>query len=1052
MRTLPRKTLLAALLTAALSVHAAEPALIDIYGFDAGAGPTGDFEVRVRTGESTGAAQKANRYGAIRIDLPAGQHTLEILRGGKVVSELPLTTTAGEIAELIVSFEADGSAKVGLESSAQATRDLAKEVKIADPGTLKGRILNAETGKPIVGARVFIAGTPVDVTTDGEGAFTAQVPGGTYSMSVLAPSFASQTLDGIEVPPKGEATKNVELTPAGLELPEFVVVEPYVEGSLAAFVEEKRTSSAVSDIIGAEQISRSGDSDAAGALRRVTGLTLVDGKFVYVRGLGERYSSALLNGSQIPSPDPTRRVVPLDLFPTDILQGIVIQKTYTADMPGEFGGGTVQLRTRGIPEGFIARVQIQGTYIDGSTFEDGLSYRGDNRDWTGFDDGARELPGDIADRIAADGRLRPATIFNPDGVTPEEYERFGEQFAGLGFDQTTDELPPVGGLSASLGNVWDIDGTKIGFLSAVRYQNAWDSTEETRRRFRVQGTNELVLGAELDRVRTEQNIELSGFLNAGVEFGDDHKLKSTTLIVRQTQDEARFSEGYTEDPGDVSRFYQNEWIENFLVTQQVSGEHIIAPLANLALDWQWTTARAGRDAPANRQYRYDRNNNTGEFAFSARPDSNSTDYSDLDDDADEYALNLKWPWQFGEDDSLTLLAGATKLERARDSGILRFVYRAAGPLARDPATLRLLPNQIFTAANIGPRGFVFDQTGRDTDFYVAEQSLDAVYLAADVVWNEDWRFTAGARQEKNLQIVRTGDPENPNADITEARIDDTDLLPSASITWVRTEKDQFRLGFSETLSRPDFRELSAAPFTDPILDTETIGNPELVTSSIRNIDFRWEYYFTDSESFTVSLFQKKFDKPIERVAVPGTGELLTYVNVESADLQGIEFDLYKTLGFLSERSWANPSWLPDFQWENWYVSTNYAYIDSNIELGEATSIQTNSERPLQGQSPYVANFQVGYINPESGREASLVYNRFGRRISNVGVDGAPDIFEEPFNQLDLVYKQNLPIEGLVLKARIKNLLDPKVLFTQGDGVTREFNKGREFNLAIEWKW
>src|SRR5690606_34701459 len=225
--------------------------------------------------------------------------------------------------------------------------------------------------------------TPLDIVTDADGRYQATLPPGDYSISVIAPQFSSQTIDGIAVAAEAEVSRDIELTPAGLELPEFVVLEPFVEGSLAAFVEEKRTSSAVTDILGAEQISRNGDSDAAGALKRVTGLTLVDGKFIYVRGLGERYSSTLLNGAQIPSPDPTRRVVPLDLFPTEILSGIVVQKTYSADMPAEFGGGTIQLRTRGVPESFLLKVSGSVGYGDGTTGEEGLRYDGGDSDWTG---------------------------------------------------------------------------------------------------------------------------------------------------------------------------------------------------------------------------------------------------------------------------------------------------------------------------------------------------------------------------------------------------------------------------------------------------------------------------------------------------------------------------------------------------------------------------------------------------------------------------------------------------------------------------------------------
>lgn len=865
---------------------------------------------------------------------------------------------------------------------------------------------------------------------------------------------APSEVDAAATPAETTATTDAETPDAesATEISGVEVKATYVEGSAEVFTEEKRASSEVTEQIGAEQIARSGDSDASSALKRVTGLTLVNDKFIYVRGLGERYSSTLLNNAQIPSPDPTRRVVPLDLFPTEILEGIAVQKTYSPDMPGEFGGGTVQLLTRGLPPGFVAKISLGTGWIDGSTFEDGLTYNGDGQDWTGFEGGARDLPGSIANRIAADGRLLPQTPFNPDGVTPAEYEEYGEDFAQLGFDQKEDSQKPIGNLSAAIGNRWDFDEVSVGFTSSLRYDNRWDTNEETRRIFRVEGADTLVLGSEIDRTRSEQQIDLSGYFNVGVEFGSDHLLRATTVLVRQTIDEARFDEGYAEDPGDVSRFYKNEWTENFLYSQQLAGEHHFPSLPDLSLEWQYTNSRAGSDAPANRQYRYDQDNNSGNFLFSSRADSNSNDYSDLNDDADELSAGLKYLWQFNDESSLTFAGGLGSLSRERDSEILRFVYRSTGPQSRDPNILILPPNQIFTPPNIGPNGFTFDQTGRDTDFYTAEQDLDWVHLGVDLNWKDTWRVLLGARREDNYQNVITGDQSNPDAELTTAEIDEADWLPALSVTWLRTPDDQFRFGYSETLSRPDFRELSLSPYTDPILDTETIGNPDLKTASIRNLDLRWEYYFIDGGSFTAGLFRKEFDNPIERVLVPGTGELLSYANVDSATSTGIEFDIYRNLAWVTESSWASDGWMADVDWSLWYLSANYTYVDSSVDLGSAASIQTTRERPLQGQSPYVVNLQIGYANPDTGRETSLLFNRFGERISNVGTYGAPDIYEEPFNQLDFVYAQHLPWAGLGFKARLKNLLDPKVEYSQGNGVTREYRRGREVLLTLDWRF
>ena len=878
------------------------------------------------------------------------------------------------------------------------------------------------------------------------------------SAQAPAPVPARPASNGDQAPvatPESSVDAADELPTDDAELMEGVEVtaeQGYAAGAQDSVVEEKRSSANVTEVIGAEQIARSGDSDAAGALKRVTGLTLVDSKFVYVRGLGERYSSTLLNGAQIPSPDPTRRVVPLDLFPAEILESIAIQKTYSPEMPGEFGGGTIQLRTRGVPNGFIAKFALNGSYYDGSSFDDGLTYRGDGQDWTGFEGGARDLPGAIADRIAADGRLRPRSTFNPGGVTPAEFEAFGEQFAGLGFDQKEETLDPGLGGSALLGNAWEMGDIRFGFLSSLRYENAWNNTEEKRRVFRVEGTNTLVLGSELDRKRTEQLTDLSALLNFGVEFGLNHRLKATSTLVRQTADEARFTQGFTEDPGDMSRFYQLQWEENFLLSHQLSGSHTFENLGFFQVDWQYTHARSGRDAPANRQYRYDQDNNSRAYLFSSRADSNSTDYSELDDSSDEFSVGVRYPWQISDSTELTLLGGVNSLKRDRESGILRFVYRSVGPASRDPAVLIGTPNRIFAPGNIGPNGFQFDQTGRDTDFYTAEQDLDAVYAGIDLNYQDLIRVAIGARQEKNQQRVTTVDPTQNGAEPSVADLDDNDVLPALTATWYRSLDDQLRFAYSQTVSRPDFRELSLAPFTDPILDTETIGNPDLVATKISNYDLRWEYYFSETETFSAAVFYKDFDKPIERVLVPGTGELLSYINVDKATNYGIEFDVYKSLSALEEMSFANPDWLPTMNWPNWYVSANYTRIESKVELGSAAAIQTTRNRPLQGQSPYVTNVQIGYINPDSGRESTLSFNRFGGRISNVGVRGAPDIYEEAFNQLDFVYRQNLPWSGWTVKARARNLLDPKVQFTQGSGVTREYRKGRELQLGVEWKF
>ncbi|MCB1560720.1 MAG: TonB-dependent receptor [Xanthomonadales bacterium] len=992
--------------------------------------PASGLSIRIDDNE----AGESNEDGAALLDVTPGSHLLTVLRDGEEVLRVQLELVAEENAQLIATMYPDdplSAPSVFIESSHADRTAASTDTAAADgpPGRIAGRVLSAEDGKPVAGARVYVSGTPLDIVTDAEGRYDATLPPGDYSISVIAAQFSSQTIDGIAVAAESDVRRDIELTPAGLELPEFVVLEPFVEGSLAAFVEEKRTSSAVTDILGAEQISRNGDSDAAGALKRVTGLTLVDGKFIYVRGLGERYSSTLLNGAQIPSPDPTRRVVPLDLFPTEVLNGIVVQKTYSADMPGEFGGGTIQLRTRGVPEGFLLKVSGSVGHGDGTTGEDGLRYDGGDSDWTGFGS-SREAP---------DGLLDPELTNDP-----VELERIGESLAAQGYEVHQDRLGPSGSLAVSLGDDFQFsDGDwSLGYIAALRWSQGWDNREEQRTSYgRYQ--DELINIAGYEREQTTRNIDTAAFLSAGLEVGEHHRINATALQVRQSSDETRIDTGDT-GSGNQERITSLEWLENELTTYQLGGTHSLVFVHDLRVDWQYTTSHAIRDVPNRRQNR--RIFSASGNAYRLAEDEQR--YELLNDKVDEISLGLTIPFQLNDaGDTLSVSAGASQLRRDRDSAIRRFRFRG-----NRGDTLRPIED-IFSPVQIGqdPRtGLVLQSVSRATDFYDASQALDAWYASADLSYGK-WRATAGVRQESNVQEAINQNPFVPDAPAQVGRIESRDNLPTAALTWAYSDTAQLRLGFSETVSRPDFRELSPSPFTDPVLDESVVGNPDLEPTSIRNIDLRWEYYFSPTESVSIAAFQKQFASPIELVSVASSGNLLTLKNAREATNRGIEFDVYRNLGLLKSAKWM-PSWARGGFWESVYVGANYAKIESGIDLGDIDTILTHRVRALQGQSPYVGNVSLAYLEADGRIEATLLYNVFGARIVKVGTDGMPDFYEQPFNQLDFTFAWKLPWDGWKFKAKLKNLLDPEALTTQDEQVTRRYRKGRDVSLSLEWKF
>ncbi|MDZ7789887.1 MAG: TonB-dependent receptor [Xanthomonadales bacterium] len=957
---------------------------------------------------------------------------------------------AGEVAQYIITLTGeDRRAMVSIESSHADGREplpqASQEVAAAEGrGALVGRVVSTEDGAPVAGARIFVSGTPVEARTDEEGRFNVEVPVGEYAVSVLHSEFATRTVDGVQIERDGETRRDFELPPAGLELAEYVVVEPYIEGSLSSVMASRRESTSVTDVLSAEQISRAGDSDAGAALKRVTGLTLVDGSFIYVRGLGERYSSVLLNGSRLPSPDPTRRVLPMDLFPTDIISQIVVRKSSDSSMPGEFGGGAVQVSTVGFPEDFFFELSLGTAYNSESTGQTGLTTPGGDRDFTGFDDGSRDVPPLLADATADGEFLRQSSLVNPDGLTNEQIEQIGEQVAAESFYGTQPKsLPADRSFSLATGNSFALnDWTRAGAVAAVQYGDKWRFRDEERRTFRASDAG-LQIGNDTRVQRTLRSIDFSAFINAGIEFSDWTTLSANTMLLRQSEDEVRFTEG-TQDSQFLRRF-KVEWTENELMATQLMGQHQ-APVLDTQVEWQYTTGNASREDPNRREWRRDQNAN-GEFQFSRRADSNSQSWFDLEDDLSDWSVQAEQPVEIGP---LSVIGrgglGSTERDRIADERTFSFDGLLPGDELLDDQ------NAIFNPVNIGPTGLRLAEITQATDNYTAEQQLDSWHAQLEFDLFERLNLVGGIRHENNFQRVETNNVSNPLAPPVISELDGEDDLLSGSLTLKPLEDVQLRFAYSETLARPDFREISPAQFVDPVLDLTTVGNPDLKISKLENFDGRVEYFFDETDGISFSYFTKDITNPIERVVSSGgSGLTVTIQNALAAEIKGWEVEFYRKLGFVNSWSWldrASLGWLRNIGLENFYVSANYADITTSIKIDPQTSNATNENRPLQGASPWTVNAQIGYTSPGEALEFTALYNSFGERIIQAGTQGQQDIFEQPFDSLDFVARYRFR-DHWTLKLELNNLLDSPVEWTQGEKVTRRYKVGRDISLGLD---
>lgn len=989
---------------------------------------------------------------AVRVD---GASTLEVLTGPEgawtaVLPEGRYTVTVGVGTERVVStvidLAADGLVQVDAQLSAPPEQALAvRALPPADPAgataALSGRVVTG--ADPLAGARVYARGWAPGWTTDGDGRFTASLPPGTWDLLVTAPGYETSLAAGATAP-GGEVT--VELWPtedaavAGVSVE--VEAERIADGS-AAFVAERQAAAGVTDVVSSGQMARAGDAEAASAMRRVTGLSVVGGKYVYVRGLGDRYSATTLNGILLPSPEPEKRVVPLDLFPVSLLDGVVVQKTFSPELPGEFGGGVVDVRTRSVPDHATFTLTLQGAAVAGTSFAEALDGVRGPTDWLGFGRAFRALPAAV-EEATRDQPIAPQSMFSDGGFSPEELEALGEAFPNH-WGTHTRTLPPDFGLSTAAGGRVPLGGAELGLLAGAVYQNGWSRADGVIRDFSVSSKG-LTLSRSAEFYETRNTVRLGTMGTVALEWGAEDYVRSVTLFQRNSVASAYhwFSGDATGAEGEVvfdSENFHTGWLEQSFVDEQASAHVTLGPVA---VEGWFSAANARTDEPDRREVSYGITD--AGTALLLNGSSNELSFTALGEDVRDGGGALIVPLRLASGDG-RIQAGSGLFTRNRGSETRRFSYGFQGTEGID---LTAAPEDIFTAENIGASGdddpgFIeIDELTVNSDDYTARQRLVHGYLLADVPWTVRVRTMAGARVESSLQEVSTFERFSTETDPVPAELDTLDVLPAAVLTVGVGGGDQpdamlVRLGYGRTVSRPELRELSAVPYYDYRTRRLNFGNPDLERATIDNVDLRWEWYPRPAETLSLGGFYKRFQDPIEAVVQTAavSGSVGSFDNAASAVSWGAELELRQGLDVLADA-------LRDF-----YVTGNATVVRSRVDLSETEGSQTSTERPLQGQSPYLFNVLLGYDNPRSKTLVNLVYNVAGPRITEVGTNGIPDSYALPVHALDALVTQGV---GEAWKVRFKgaNLLAWPVRERTGDDLSLEVEADWSVGLALTW--
>ena len=807
--------------------------------------------------------------------------------------------------------------------------------------------------------------------------------------------------------------------------------------------DEKRSTSEVSSLIDANDFQLSGDADAAAALSRVAGISTAEERFVYVRGLNERYSSATLNGSPLPSPEPLRRVAPLDLFPTSVLRSILVQKTYSPNLPGEFGGGMVDIRTKTVPdEAFFEMSTSIGGNTE-TTFQDGLLYDGGDLDFLGISDNKRTMPDIPADGVDANFARSltndSSLLVMQEGTVPADFS-----------------------LGATGGERYDLnEDISMGVLAAATYSNEW-STKQGTRGFADSADEGLNTRFQNDLYSTQNSVGFNGFATIGFDLYNNHEVRATALIARSTDKEARTVQGIDFDDN-FERNDNLEWFERQLWTTQLSGEHFFPSLMDLKVEWRASYSEALRDAPYQFSILY-QDSGQGLQTTSNSADTTFT-FSRVDDDSTDLGIDLELPLvRNGSDCALfcetDLRAGYAYVENDRSATSRIFAIEGLPNSSTriDYLLASLYANGQLDSSSIG--GATFPEK------YIATLEVDALYAGFDTQVTPYIRAALGARYERAIEAVDTqAIGADPALNFVESCIDreadgscdyEYDILPAATVTWNPLDDLQVRAGYSQTITRPQFRELAPTEFINTETDVNFIGNPFLINAELKNYDIRAEYYFSRDQFVTFGVFYKDMDRPIEEINqrqadTPKT----TFINVPSAELYGAEIEYEQVVPLFERFGWGF------FRDREFTVKANYTWSDSEVTAGRAPAdlglttaefcaqfpdecVVTNQNpltptpfllpaagliedgRRLQGQSEHLFNLQLVYADEAAKTEANLLINYASERIRSgeALALNIPAIVEEPPITLDFILNKGFGYrEGeYELSFKVQNLL------------------------------
>jgi TonB-dependent receptor len=877
--------------------------------------------------------------------------------------------------------------------------------------SLKGIVIDGKTGQPITGAKVALKENKKSQFTNYEGNFVfSNITIGRYTIEVSASSFQTKEITEIDVVADDITNLTISLDGKENVLGEVIITSKAKLESVKSLLVMQKNSANVSDGISAETIKRTPDKNTSDVLKRISGASIQDNRFVIVRGLNDRYNFALLNNSPLPSSEPDRKAFSFDIFPSNMLDNIMITKTASPDLPGEFAGGVVQITTKAVPEKDFQSLTVGAGYNSITTFKDQRTYKGSSTDWLGFDNGTRALPSSIPSTEVMQGtdhelpNLQVAKSFQSDWLINDS------------------KFKPNSTFQYAIGRHYDLGDKKLGMLFSFTHNITNNFNEISRNSFTSPGN----LNSSYNDNNYSQQVLTGALGNFSLKFNENNTITFKNILSVNSTDLVVERSGQADVTNTFVTNSNVRWFtSNKIYSGQLNGDHYFTQ-PKIKVLWNGFYSNIQRAIPNLRRNSYtldtdpNGNNPFVPILNIATNEAGSNNYagamffSENKESIYGGRLDISKKFNLSENSINEFKIGAFIQNRNRSFYSRTFYYFLYDPFNTQPGLLSQPESTVFSAPNFSTTGFsIFEQT-QDKDAYNATSSLNSAYAMMDNRYNK-FRLVWGVRLEDYTQTLTT---KYQNIELNNKQLD---VLPSANFIFSINKDQNLRLSYSKTVNRPEFRELAPFAFYDFTTQFLTEGNPDLKIATVQNLDLRYEIYPGKGQLFSISYFRKNFTNPIE--LKQATNKNIKYVNADSAVNSGVELEFRTLLSsiFKSEKTTV---------FDDLTLFSNIAVIQSKVDISSFN--ETETSRPMQGQSPYVFNAGLQYMNKENGWVVSTNINRVGDRIAISGNDNEPSIWEKSRTFLDMQIAKSFKKNTFEIKLNVQNVLAQDLIFYQNN--------------------